>query len=110
MEIRPKNFPRNRSILAALALLLAGCVAGGPPLSGSQSWPHLSPAECVDLAAIRNHAPATKALRESELAALRKAGYSPSPWDDPYYPDDLQAAQRLVDSWFKTDCPQGRPG
>ncbi|CAD6556781.1 hypothetical protein LMG28727_06194 [Paraburkholderia kirstenboschensis] len=38
-------------------------------------------------------------------AALRKAGYDPSPWyDDPYYPDDLQAAQRLVDYWFQTEC------
>ncbi|WP_371881371.1 hypothetical protein [Caballeronia sp. S22] len=38
----------------------------------------------------------------SELAALRKAGYEPSPWyDNPYYPDDLQAAQRLVDYCFK---------
>jgi hypothetical protein len=45
------------------------------------------------------------AQHHSELAALRKAGYDPSPWyDDPYYPDDIQAAQRLVDYWFQTEC------
>jgi hypothetical protein len=48
---------------------------------------------------------------QSELSALRKAGYDPSPWyDDPYYPDDLQAAQRLVDYWFQTECQQPQPG
>jgi hypothetical protein len=50
------------------------------------------------------------AQHQSELAALRKAGYNPSPWYDPYYPDDLQAAQRLVDVWFQTECQQPRPG
>jgi hypothetical protein len=51
------------------------------------------------------------AQHQSELVALRKAGYNPSPWyDDPYYPDDLQAAQRLVDYWFQTECQQLRPG
>jgi hypothetical protein len=45
----------------------------------------------------------------SELAALRKAGYDPSPWFDPYYPEDLQAAQRQVDLWFQADCQQARP-
>ena len=38
---------------------------------------------------------------------LRKAGYDPSPfWDDPYYPEDLQAAQRLVDYWYRTNARQ----
>jgi hypothetical protein len=41
---------------------------------------------------------------QSELAALRKAGYNPSLWDDPYYPEDLQAAQRLVDRWYQSEC------
>jgi hypothetical protein len=90
---------------ALLALLLTGCAATGAPEGGTQSGTHLSPTECRDLAAIGSHAPPTKAQRESELSALRKAGYSPSPWDDPYYPDDLQAAQRLVDHWFATECP-----
>ena len=50
------------------------------------------------------------AEHQSELAALRKAGYDPSPWsDDPYYPDDLQAAQHLVDYWFETECQQFQP-
>ncbi|UEP31256.1 MULTISPECIES: DUF4148 domain-containing protein [unclassified Burkholderia] len=102
-----ENLPRNRSTLTVLALLLTGCVAGGVPQNG----PHLTPTECRDLAALRNNAPPTMAQHQSELAALRKAGYDPSPWyDDPYYPDDLQAAQRLVDDWFATECQQFQPG
>jgi hypothetical protein len=93
--------------LSALALLLAGCVVGGAPYAG----PHLSPTECRDLAALKTNAPPTMGQHQSELAALRKAGYDPSPWyDDPYYPDDLQAAQRLVDYWFQTECPQSQAG
>ena len=100
-----ENLPRNCSTLAALALLLTGCAAGGVPQSG----PHLSPTECRDLAALKTNAPPTMAQHQSEVAALRKAGYDPSPWDDPYYPDDLQAAQRLVDHWFDTECKQFPP-
>ncbi|MGN6666328.1 MAG: DUF4148 domain-containing protein [Trinickia sp.] len=96
-----ENLPRIRSTLIVSALLLTGCVAGGVPQSG----PPLSPTECRDLAAIKSHAPPTMAQHRSELSALRKAGYDPSPlFDDPYYPDDLQAAQRLVDYWFATQC------
>jgi hypothetical protein len=96
-----KNHPGNYLTLTALALLLTGCATVGAPQSG----PHLSPTECRDLAALRSNAPPTMAEHQSELAALRRAGYNPSPWnDDPYYPDDLQAAQRLVDHWFETEC------
>jgi hypothetical protein len=102
MESRPKN----RLMLTALALLLAGCAAGGVPQSG----PHLSATECRDLAALRSNAPPTMAQHQSEVAALRKAGYDPSPWNDPYYPEDLQAAQSLVDHWFATECQQSQAG
>ncbi|MBN3852304.1 DUF4148 domain-containing protein [Paraburkholderia sp. Ac-20340] len=99
-----ENFPLRCLALAALALLLAGCAAYGVPQNG----PHLSPTECRDLAALRTNAPPTMAEHQSELAALRKAGYNPSPWnDDPYYPDDLQEAQRIVDYWFTTECQPG---
>jgi len=102
-----ENFPRYRSTLTAFALLLAGCAAGGT----SQSGPHLSPTECRDLAAIRSNAPPTRSQNQSELSALRKAGYNPSPWnDDPNFPEDLHAAQRLVDHWFETECQQIQPG
>ncbi|MGF6543481.1 DUF4148 domain-containing protein [Paraburkholderia youngii] len=87
--------------LPAVVLLLAGCVVGGMPYTGR----HLSPAECRDLASLKTNAPPTLAQHQNELAALRKAGYDPSPWnDDPYYPDDLQEAQRLVDYWFQAEC------
>ena len=98
-----ENLPRNRSTLAALVLLLAGCATAGAPQSG----PHLSPTECRDLAEMKNNAPRTKSQRHSELSALRKAGYNPSPWhDDPHYPANLHAAQRQVDHWFETECKQ----
>lgn len=100
---------RTRSALIVSALLLTGCiVAGGvAPPSGR----HLSPTECRDLAALRSNAPPTMAQHRSELIALRKAGYDPSPlYDDPYYPEDLEAAQRVVDYWFRTECQQLPPG
>lgn len=100
------DFRGNRSAFIVSALLLTGCAAGGVPQSG----PHLSPTECRDLAALRTNAPPTMAQHQSELSALRKAGYDPSPWnDDPWYPEDLQAAQRLVDYWFQTECPRPSP-
>jgi hypothetical protein len=102
-ETTMKNVIKNkRLVLAVLPLLLTGCVVGGM----QQAGPHLTPTECRDLAALRSNAPPTMAEHQSELAALRRAGYDPSPWsDDPYYPEDLQDAQRLVDYWFQTECP-----
>lgn len=100
---KPKH---ARSIASALALVLGGCVVGGAPYTGR----HLSPTECHDLAALRTDPHPTLAEHQSEVTALRKAGYDPSPWiDDPFYPDDLQAAQRLVDYWFNTECRQPPP-
>ncbi|WP_144138120.1 DUF4148 domain-containing protein [Paraburkholderia sp. BCC1884] len=100
------NLTRNGSMRVVLALLLTGYAAAGMPQSG----PHLSPMQCIDLAAIRNNAPRTKSQNQSELSALRKAGYNPSPWhDDPHYPANLHAAQRLVDHWFETECKQSHP-
>ena len=86
----------------ASAPLLASCVAVGEmPPPGR----YLTDRECRDLTALRTNANPTMAEHQSELAALRKAGYDPSPfWDDPYYPEDLQAAQRLVDYWYRMEC------
>ncbi|WP_061150258.1 DUF4148 domain-containing protein [Caballeronia arvi] len=90
------------SLSLALACLLSGCVVGGmPPPPGR----HLTDLECRDLAALKTNKSPTMAEHQVELGALRKAGYDPSPfWDDPYYPEDLQYAQRLVDYWFQTEC------
>ena len=98
--------PKIHLTLTALVVLLTGCTAGSVPHSG----PHLSPTECRDLASLGRNTPPTMALHKSELAALRKAGYNPSPWNDPYYPEDLETAQRLVDYWFDTECQQFQPG
>ena len=86
----------------ASAPLLASCVAVGEmPPPGR----YLTDRECRDLTALRTNANPTVAEHQSELAALRKAGYDPSPFGyDPYYPEDLQAAQRLVDYWYRMEC------
>jgi hypothetical protein len=98
------NSPTIRPILPTLllAFVLGGCAAANapPPPSGR----NLTPEQCRDLTALKNNEPPTKQRNMSELAALRRAGYDPSPWYDPYYPDDLHAAQRLVDSWYKAEC------
>jgi hypothetical protein len=101
-----KTSVKHAGALAALTLSLAGCVAGGGPEPAA----HLSAMQCRDLTAIRNNAPATAAQNRSELAALEAAGYDPSRWYDPYYPDDLQAAQRQVDRWYRTECQQTQTG
>jgi hypothetical protein len=89
--------------LPALALSLAGCAAGG--MQGGAT--HLSATQCSDLTELRNNAPRTHQRNLSELAALREAGYDPSRWFDPYYPEDLQNAQRQVDRWYQEECHQG---
>jgi hypothetical protein len=94
---------RTLLLLSAVVLLLTGCAVGEMPPPGR----HLSDLECRDLAALRTNASPTMADHQVELGALRKAGYDPSPfYDDPYYPEDIQAAQRLVDYWFQTECPR----
>lgn len=103
-----KKLPQHFSTLLVVAFALTGCVTAYPPQSGR----HLSPTECRDLAALKsNSSPTTMAQHQSEVVALRKAGYDPSPfYDDPYYPEDLQAAERLVDYWFRTECRPVQPG
>jgi hypothetical protein len=89
---------RNCSTLAVLAFLLTEYAAAGGP--------HLSATECRDLVALKNNDTSpTKSQHRSELSALRRAGYNPAPWhDDPNYPANLHAAQRLVDQWVETEC------
>ncbi|EKS71125.1 MULTISPECIES: DUF4148 domain-containing protein [Caballeronia] len=95
---------KTLSMIPALAIALAGCAAGG----SQPGAPNLSAAQCRDLTALRNHAPLTRERNLSELAALERAGYVPSKFFDPYYPDDLHAAQRQVDIWYRTECPEAR--
>jgi hypothetical protein len=101
---------RRLSMLGTLAIALAcaGCAMGGA--GGTQGANHLSPQQCVDLTALRNHAPPSHQRSMSELAALEAAGYDPSRFYDPYYPDDLHAAQRQVDFWYRTECREAMPG
>ena len=98
-----KNSPKFWPMISALTISLAGIAAGGM----AEGATHLSATQCRDLAAIKNHAPVTQERNQSELAALRKAGYDPSRFD-PHYPKNLQAAQHQVDRWYQAECPQAR--
>jgi hypothetical protein len=93
-------------MLCASASLLTGCAMGGT--EGRTT--HLSATQCIDITALRQNAPITHARNMSELAALEQAGYQPALFFDPYYPEDLQEAQRRVDYWYQTECPQARGG
>lgn len=95
------------TIVSLLALLLAGCVVSGAPQAG---YAPLSARQCRDLTALKSGAPLTRERNLSELAALEEAGYQPSPFYDPYYPEDLQAAQRQVDLWYQAQCRGAQPG
>jgi hypothetical protein len=86
---------------STIALLLTGCVTSGSPLPPGR---YLSDSECRDLTALKSNTSPTFGENQSELSALRKAGYDPSPWYDPYYPEDLQVAQQRVDYWYQTEC------
>jgi hypothetical protein len=95
----------NVSVLASvLVTALAGCAAGGGTQQSGRT--HLTPTQCSDLTALRNKEPLTRERNLSQLAALEAAGYNPSWGFDPYYPADLQAAQKKVDQWYATDCQQ----
>ncbi|HEY2024087.1 DUF4148 domain-containing protein [Paraburkholderia sp.] len=97
----------KRTILAALALAFAGCTTAGMQAGGQT---HLTATQCRDLTDIRNGAPVTRERNLSELMALEKAGYHPEWTLDPFYPEDLEAAQRQVNTWYTNECPQARAG
>jgi hypothetical protein len=101
-----KNSPTIWPVLLASAFSLAGCAMDGTP----QGAMPLSATQCRDLTALRNNAPITRQLNRSELAALEATGYNPGAAFDPYYPEDLQAAQRQVDRWYQEGCPEARAG
>jgi hypothetical protein len=101
-----KNSLITLPILLALTFPFAGCVTGG--MTTPDGSPHLSAVQCSDLAALKNNGASTPERSRSELAALRAAGYDPLRFD-PYYPSNLQAAERQVDRWYQQECPQARP-
>jgi len=101
-----KNSLIALSMFVTSAFTLIGCAAGG---ANTAAGPHLSATQCSDLTALKSNGTPTPERSRSELAALRAAGYDPLRFD-PYYPNNLQAAQRQVDRWYQQDCPQSRPG
>jgi hypothetical protein len=98
-----KNANKAWPILLTLVPLLAACATGGMQ---ADTRTHLSAVQCRDLTEIRNKAPVSHERSMSELAALEQAGYHPGWFFDPYYPADLEAAQRQVNIWYETECPQ----
>ncbi len=90
-------------MLCVIAPVLAACAAGSVE-AGTQR--HLSATQCSDLTAIRGGFPITRGSNMSELAALEQAGYHPEWSLDPFYPADLEAAQRQVSIWYEVDCRQ----
>ncbi|KWF09105.1 DUF4148 domain-containing protein [Burkholderia pseudomultivorans] len=46
--------------------------------------------------AFAGESPVTRAQLRAELAALQQAGYQPNRANDPYYPDNLQAALNRI--------------
>jgi hypothetical protein len=102
-----KNAKNAWPTLCASVVLLAACATGG--LQGGTPT-HLSATQCRDLTEIRNNAPVTHERNMSELAALEEAGYHPEWSLDPYYPADLQDAQRQVNLWYESECRLTSPG
>jgi len=100
-----KNSLITLPMLLAITFPFAGCVTGAS--TTPEGSPHLSAKQCSDLAALKNNGASTPERNQSELAALRKAGYDPSRFD-PHYPKNLQAAQHQVDRWYQAECPQAR--
>ena len=64
--------------LVCLTLAVSALVS--PALSFAQSAP----------------SPVTRAQVRAELVRLEQAGYQPAAGDDPYYPEDIQAAEAKV--------------
>jgi hypothetical protein len=98
-----KNANMAWLMIPVSVLLLAARATGGMK-TGTRT--NLSVAQCRDLTEIRNKAPITHERNMSELAALEETGYHPGWYFDPYYPADLEAAQRQVDIWYATECRQ----
>ncbi len=44
----------------------------------------------------QSNAPVTRAQVRAELVQIEQAGYHPAPGRDPYYPQDIQAAEARV--------------
>ncbi|WP_028225539.1 DUF4148 domain-containing protein [Paraburkholderia ferrariae] len=72
----------------------------------------LATAAAVTLAAplaatAQENQPLTRAQVRAQLVELEQAGYRPSLGFDPYYPDDIQAAERKVAAQHAAQAQQG---
>ncbi|MBN3724611.1 DUF4148 domain-containing protein [Burkholderia sp. Ac-20379] len=82
---------------ACLVLLIAiSSVCSAAPVMTAQ--------ECHSYKASRANRPLTRADVVGNLDALEAAGYTPARGNDPYYPDDIQAAEKKLARMEVKDC------
>jgi hypothetical protein len=84
-------------VAASLVLILGSVsVMAGPRLTVEQCNDNDYPFKPVE-----GHVTHTQLVQE--LAELESVGYQPDRWD-PYYPNDLQAAQARLHAKYLADC------
>ncbi|MBR8396679.1 DUF4148 domain-containing protein [Burkholderia cepacia] len=65
--------------------------------------PHLTPQECNAYPFVHTQREVTHADLVRELIELEQVGYNPA-HSGPYYPDDLDEANRRLATEYRTDC------
>ena len=86
---------RSVKVAASLVLLLGSVSA--------MADSHLTAEQCNDYPFKPVEGRVTHAQLVQELAELESVGYEPDRWD-PYYPNDLQAAQARLHAKYLADC------
>jgi Domain of unknown function (DUF4148) len=86
---------RSVKVAASLVLLLGSVSA--------MADSHLTAEQCNDYPFRPVEGHVTHAQLVQELAELESVGYEPDRWD-PYYPNDLQAAQARLHAKYLADC------
>jgi Domain of unknown function (DUF4148) len=86
---------RSVKVAASLVLLLGSVSA--------MADSHLTAEQCNDYPFKPVEGHVTHAQLVQELAELESVGYEPDRWD-PYYPNDLQAAQARLHAKYLADC------
>jgi hypothetical protein len=66
--------------------------------------PTLTPQQCNDYPFVKTQGPLTHRQVIQELKELEAFGYQPTLGNDPYYPDDINAAQALLWKEYARDC------
>ena len=70
----------------------------------------LTPQECKDYPFVAQRGELTRYQVLEELKELEAVGYRPSMANDPYYPVDIEKAQKRLWAEYARDCTPGQPG